>query len=775
MRYRLFKAMLVFGLGLTLAGAVGAQEATAPDEPEGEEQVTVAPEEQQEEAGRPSSVFTEEVTVTAQRREESAQQVGVAMSVLGEETLSELNVSNVTDIGTFSPNVNIKDQLGNAQPIVTIRGVGLADFNANADAPSAIYFDDVYLVSPAMAKFQMFDTQRVEILKGPQGTLYGRNTTGGAINYIPKRPTQEFEGYATVGYGSFGTADGEFAISGGFSENVAGRLSVRGVTSDGGPWTNRVDGHEFGGEKILAARGQLQWYASDAVAVLFSVQYGRDKSQGIGYQHIGVVDPDTYDYCAEYLNGGPNTYRCIDFWGYRDPDGGDPSQGDYSVLDLGNDNTSLGGMFRVDWDTGPFVLTSITGYDIYERRQNDDGDASPLVGVDVLEMKNDITQFSQEIRLVSNAAGKLNWIAGAYYGTDKITGEPNQLIALDDYLLTRADTNYDQDTTTVAVYGHGDLFVSPSVKLWAGLRYTYDSKDYSVVSTDLNPFGMSCVIDPFCDPGFVGPVTLASGDHSISYNDLSGGLGLEWHLNDDWMVFGSAKKGFKAGGFNAGIGLFDEFYNPFDPETLWAYEAGFKATLADGSLIFNTSAFHYIYEDMQVFAQQDIGGIPQIVRTNASDSKISGLETELWWRPSVGLDLRLGAGYLDTEYVNFQSFGEDFSGNHLSNAPEFTYTAAAAYQASVTKKTQAGFSVVYNWNDTTYREISNHPWMTTDPYGLLDAQVFLQFGSVKLTVWGKNLTDERYITEAFDQASFGQLIALYNWPRTFGTTLGVQF
>lgn len=775
MRDVLVKAAIVFALGLALAGLVGAQEATTPDQPEGEEQESAVSTEQQEEAARSKKIFMEEVVVTAQRREESAQKVGVAMSVLGPESLRRLNVETVTDIGTFSPNVNIKDQLGNAQPIVTIRGVGLADFNANADAPSAMYFDDVYLVSPAMAKFQMFDTQRVEILKGPQGTLYGRNSTGGAINYIPKRPTQEFEGYANIGYGSFGTADGEFAVSGGMSNSLAGRLSVRGVTSDGGPWTNRVDGSEFGGEKTFAARGQLQWYAGETVAVLFSMQYGRDKSQGIGYQHIGVVDPDTYDYCDEYLNGGPNTYRCIDFWGYRDPDGGDPSQGDYSVSNLGNDNTSLGGMLRVDWETGPFTLTSITGYEGYERRQNDDGDASPLVGVDVLKMDNDITQFSQEIRLVSNAAGKFGWIAGAYYGTDTIDGKPNQLIALDDYLLTRAETNYSQDTTTAAIYGHGNLYVASSVNLWAGLRYTHDSKDYWVTATDLNPFGTSCVLDLNCDPGFVGPATLASGIHSLSYNDLSGGLGLEWYVNDNWMVFGSVKKGFKAGGFNAGIGLFDEFYDPFDPETLWAYEAGFKATLAGGAVIFNTSAFHYRYKDMQVFAQQDIGGIPQIVRTNASDSKLSGLETELWWRPTAGLDLRLGAGYLNTEYVNFQSFGQDFSGNHLSNAPELTYTAAAAYQANVTKTTMAGFSVVYNWNDTTYREVSNHPWMTADPYGLLDSQVFVQLGSVKLTVWGKNLTDKRYITEAFDQSSFGQLISLYNWPRTFGATLGVQF
>jgi iron complex outermembrane receptor protein len=719
------------------------------------------------------AVFTDELLVTAQRREENAQEVSVAMTVLGGDDLDQLRSDDVTSIGAHVPNVTIKESYGNANPRITIRGVGMSDFNTNTSSPSAIYFDEVYLVSPIMAGFQMFDTRRLELLKGPQGTLYGRNTTGGAVNFIPNRPTHEFGGYFTLGYGTWNTAEAELVVNGGMSGKIAGRLSVRGVQSDGGPWYDRVTGTHFGAPATLAARGQLQWDPTEQVSVLFTAHYGRDTSDGAGYQHIGTFEPGTSDPCEGWIERGPLTYRCVDIGGYRDPDEGDPSQGDYSIFPR-NDFESLGGMVKLDWDLGSANLTSITGYVGFDRRQWEDGDASPLAGLDV-SYSNEITQFSEEFRLASATEGRVNWLAGLFYGTDEIIGNPNQLFEIDDWLLTRLDSAWDQQTTAAAVFGHIDWSISSEIVLWSGLRFTNEDTRFKAASVDLNPWGTSCLLDPDCDPGFTGPVVFASTDDSIDNNDVSGGIGIKWFMSDEWMLYGGFRKGFKSGGFNGNFVFSDEEYAPFEPETLYSYDVGFKSTLAGGGVLLNAAAFLYDYRDMQVFAVQNVGNFPTLVLTNASNAKIAGFEADVWWQPTASLDLRLSSGYLNTEYVDFETLGEDYSGNKLSNAPELSCSMSLAYQENVLNNTTAGFSVDYSWNDTTYREVSNHPWLTTDSFGLIGARAFVAYKQFLFAVWGRNITDETYTVEGFDNSFFGNLFTIYGFPRTYGATLTVRF
>ena len=307
-----------------------------------------------------------EIVVTAQRRAESNLQVGLTLTALSGDALAQQRVEQVLDLKGRVPNLDIKEQVPGAMPVITIRGVGLNDFGA-ANSPSAgVYVDQVYVASIAMMAFDMFDVERIEVLKGPQGTLYGRNSTAGALNIITRKPQQDFDAYATLGYGNYDTLDFETAVNVPLADTAALRFSAKTIQQGDGYWTSRLlPGETIGNRDLTMGRAQLALSPSDSFDLNLKVEGVRSRSEMGQPEFFGTVDPNTGGTCAPILAGHIDNTQCTDFLGYTDTDG-DPFKGDWArqgVYDI--DNTAV--TLTMNADLGAATLTSVSGYVDFDR------------------------------------------------------------------------------------------------------------------------------------------------------------------------------------------------------------------------------------------------------------------------------------------------------------------------------------------------------------------------------------------------------------------------
>ncbi|MGI9289498.1 MAG: TonB-dependent receptor [Pseudomonadales bacterium] len=751
----------------------------------------------------------EEVVVTAQKRAQSLNDVGIAVTAFNGDSMRELNMEQPIDIASQTPGLTIKNSFGTTNPVVTIRGVGLNDFNPNNSSPAAIYIDEVYLTSPLMMSFGLFDMERVEVLKGPQGTLFGRNTTAGAVNFFTKRPEEEFSAHVEAGYGRFDRYELEGAIGGGLTDTLAGRVAFKTVQQKEGHQKNTLPGgkSDIGEVDNIGWRGQLSFTPSDSVQVLAKVHGGKDESE----DWIGDVawgsDATFANFCpsalaqsyeatqANFLNFANPAQLCVDFGSLDFLTGGltaalkpdftqamAASQGDQRRVTVdrvpGVNNDALGAAVKVDWELDAGTLTSITSWDKYTREQFfDDGSAYEVIDVDY---DDEIESWSQEIRFTSPGDSDLTWIAGVYLAGDTVDSSTTFLSMSATY--TRGLTEYEQDTNTVAAFLHTEWQFSDQWKLTAGLRYTGEEKEIDLINFDLNPWGISCFSSPLCDgdsdldgvPDLVAGVSLPFGavDDDISTNDISGKLGLDYILGDELLLYASISKGFKSGGFN---GAFNGG-NAFDEEILWSYETGFKATLLESTLQLNGAAFYYDYQDIQVFQQIELGGLTQSVLTNADGADVYGVELEFSWLPAVGLDVKAGLGYLDTEIGELfdqllDGSMRNLEGNSLSNTPEWSFNGLVRYEFAVADNALLSVQTDFNWQDDIFTDISSEPAFSVDDYWLVNARVALaaEDGRWEVAAWGQNILDEEYVTHQFEDAGTALYFARYfGMPATYG-------
>ena len=711
----------------------------------------------------------EEIVVTAQKRAQSLLDVGIAISVLSGEELSQLRVEEVGDLALHVSNMNVKNTLGATNPVVTIRGVGLNDFNANNNPTAGVYIDEVFLTSTAMMGFQLFDMERVEVLKGPQGTLYGRNTTAGAVSFVTRKPTRDWNGYANLTYGDYQALEAEGVVGGPLGEAFAFRLAGKVQDQGEGFSEDRATGADFGAADRFAWRAQLGWDSGGPVTANLNLHGGRDRSNSYGIEHFGTQDPVTFATCQAILDGRVDPASCVDFFGYSDTDD-DPYVGDYDLLST-VDVESLGTVLRFDADLGSMQLTSVTGYETLEREQAEDFDAFVVRSVNST-WDADIDQFSQELRL-SASAGEVPWLAGVFYSNDRVdTGAGNRFDSTD-LLGTILSTDWRQRTQSAAVFGHAEWPVGESLSLVTGLRYTWDEKEFRGGTTDLNPLGTSCILDPNCDPGFVGPFALTSTDARISDTDLSGKIGLDYKPSDDWLLYGSVSKGVKSGGFFGGITFTDAALAPFAPEELIAYETGFKGRLVDDTLQLNGAVFYYDYQDIQTFIQVSSNGLTVLKLDNVDSAKIRGFDLDVLWRPTRGLDLQAGLGYCDTELGAFSSAtGPQPAGNELPNAPELTFNGTVAYEWPLGPARIMSVALDASYNDRVFKEAVNFGYLAANDYWLAGARLALAAADRhwELAAWGRNLGNEEYVVDAFDNG-VGNGIRLYGEPRTYGVTV----
>ncbi|MBQ1540431.1 TonB-dependent receptor [Caulobacter sp. CCUG 60055] len=713
------------------------------------------------------SVGLPELVVTAQRREQSAQDVGIALSVLSGAELEKRGVTNVNQLQQHTPSLEITPAFGGGQPQFRLRGVGFDDYASNNTSTVGVYVNEVAYPLPVMTQGVLFDIDRVEILRGPQGTLYGRNTTGGAVNFLTRQPTGSLAAGVTAEYGSHDAVKVEGYVSGPLVHDgsLRGRLSA--VTEQGGAWQHdRVTGQKLGDADRTALRGLLDWDATDKLTFRLDVHGGRDQSDSQGLYLIAPF--------ATRFGAGPtipaDTDRTATGWGLN------PAFASIAGVSPGSkpgrDNTSFGAGLTSKLDLGFAKLTSITSYERLKRREYDDWDASASPESDTV-WRSSIKVFSQELRLNSTAPGPLNWTAGLYYSNEKL--DERFLSDFSAGLGFITDTSYRQKAESISGFGQVEYRLNERLNLIFGLRYENEDRELDNFSTVILP----------------ATPTFPTADRTTSMSQVSGKAGVEYKAADHVLLYATVSRGVKSGGFTVYNSTNAGQINPFRPEVLWAYEAGFKADLLDNALRINGAAFYYDYSDQQVLSviiDPLNGAIGRII--NAPKSKIYGAEIEATWRPAwaPGLRVEQSLGWKKGEYTDFK----DTDVSTLVRDP-----VTGVYSAGVTDRSgqDLGFpklsyqgAVAYAWTigdfgleaqaDYAYRDKLTS-WLgrayDVDSYWLANASLTLtpNNGPWSVGLWGRNIFDEKYdVTRNF---FVNAKVAAAGRPATWGVRASYAF
>jgi iron complex outermembrane receptor protein len=705
----------------------------------------------------------EEIIVTAQKREQSLQDVSIAISAFDSSQLTELGLTNLEQLPTVIPNVELSDARGAGQPTWVIRGAGLADFNANNTPVSAIFYDEVYMTSNALGGIGLFDVNRVEVLKGPQGGLYGRNATGGAIRILSERPDlTEMSGFVRASYGEWDRWGVEGAIGGPIIENkLAYRIAA--YTDQDGGWQDSLatpGDDEHGDRDFQAVRGQLLFTPSDELEFLLKIDSGKDESETTLARLNGTYDTDfSFDYCDAIYQGRRDDSTCLGFHNLL----GDPllpsDQKDNGETVLSNpinelDNDWTGYNLYIDWDVGFASFKSITSYLDFDYYQFYDYDATPLVFVSSVEgfpdADTNIEQWSQEFRLISTGDGPLTWLAGAIYAED--TNESIQsfsvqaLADLDFVPFTNGVADYTQDTEAWAVYGQVGYDLTDSLNLHGSLRYTDEDKDIDYLSTVI--IGGSPV-----------PIGDVEGFETSLEENWSGHIGLDWSFTDHVLLYARFSRGVKSGGFFAAFTDNNDQLTPYDEEINDSFEIGVKSNPTE-TLQINAAAFFYDYQDAQGTIQVESAGSPTgtlFTIGTVGDAEHYGVEVDLLWAPLglPGFELGVAAAWLDAEIDDSDEFSLDQSGGlqpleglDREFSPEWSYTINARQEVTFADNLLGTISANYSWRDDPLtRDMRltdlDYGLIQMESYGLLSVRVALAHldQGWEIAVRGDNLTD----------------------------------
>jgi iron complex outermembrane receptor protein len=736
----------------------------------------------------------EEVTVTARRFEESLQEAPVAVSAFGEEALEARSITNLEDIGRYVPNMQFAQNgiAGGSSGQPFIRGVGQFDFMITTDPGVAIYLDGVYLARSLGNLLDLVDVERIEVLRGPQGTLYGKNTIGGAINVVSRRSGNETELFGEVRVGEYDRFDARAGVSLPLiADRLAVRLAASTKTADG--YGERLlTGEDMGDDDSTAYQAVVDWQPTDSLDVTLAFDR-TDVDQTFAVTHTEEINP------AAPLQGlynalvAPYDSRYIT---------DDPYLSNATGLNS-NEQDIWGASLTLSWQLGDVTLKSISGYRDQEQQFGTDPDGSPETIVDELD-STDQNQFSEELQLSGTSFGdKLRWVTGLYYfeedadGLMDVTllpglfaaleGLPGPLIPLAPgvtcppppgvplpcvggagnplntiFDLTRIIT-LEQQTESFAAYGQASYQWTDALSVTLGVRYTKEDKDFS---TSLYlPTSQIFLIPPT--------------DRSDSWSDVSPRLGVEYRVSDDVLLYASASKGFKSGGFN-GRGSNANEVNAYEPEELWSYEVGLKSEWWERRLRLNAAAFFNDYEDLQ-FTTQTVApdGTQVVLVGNAAKAEISGVELELAAAPIDALNIGITVGYLDSKYTEIDDSVQTITlDSELIGAPEWTASAAADFTVPLAEWAEVVLRSDYTYRSKLYFDAANTESVAQDGYGLWNAAIALQSPTQRwtLTAGVLNLDDEEYrVTGVGVLDSLGFASAIYGRPREWYVQASVRF
>jgi iron complex outermembrane recepter protein len=729
-----------------------------------------------------------EIVVTAQRRSENVQDVPAAIQVFTPQQLAELRIEQTGDLAAYTPGLIVStSQFGD--PVFSLRGVGMNNANTNQNPSVTEYINEVALPSVAMLGFQLFDLERVEVLKGPQGDLYGRNTTGGAINFITARPTQDFSSYVDVNYGNFNLTEIGAEIGGGVTDTLSVRLAGHAISRDG--WQTDVASNNLGGYteskngsiERQAARFSALWTPSDNFTALFVGDASFDNSEVPAYKSMGYTNANGT--CAVPLVAGFNGGKGCPVYAVPIPTGaqvavadgsGDPTVA-FGNNSYGNRNNVhlYGGSLKMDWTLDGMTLTSVTGGRKMDRSMGSSS-GSPYIDQDMLRVEQ-LKTFSQELRLASNGTGPLQWLVGAYYSHDDDSDlslynyAQNYEVAPLNPTPVLFNEDISQRTETEAVFAHAEYSFTNEWKVIAGIRETHEDIDYTYNS------GVNVNFPPDYE------LTPVPYDHAtMSSNGVSGKVGLNYQPSKDLLVYLNLSEGYKAGGFPGDIAFLpypagqpaSAYLPPYASEKLFAYELGLKSTLADGALILDSSVFYYDWRNMQASTEIPYGTPPNVIEVfslgNAGNAKIYGLDTDLTWRMTQELSLRAGLNLMDAKIVSGAYYDDT-----PVQSPRASTNVVLRYQAVQPVANVLPFAQVdYNYRSSVYFTLPNTQADHQGGYGLLGlrAGVKTTDGKWEWSGWARNLTNTVYLVDGFGAGStFLADRHLYAEPRTFGLNI----
>lgn len=703
------------------------------------------------------------IVVTAAKRSENLQDVPISVSAIGGDALAKAQITKADDLVTRVANLQLTSTVGENAPIFALRGISMSDFSLNQSSPVATYYDEVYRGNFALLGVALYDIERVEVLRGPQGTLYGKNTTGGAVNIISRRPELgNVNGYFSAGYGNYDRIDLNGAVNVPIGENAAFR--VAGTFARASGWfENILPGQpDLASVREYALRGSLLFEPSDGMSFVLraSTSFQNPRNYGIYAQPEAVNRPGlkTREIAANVTERRRARTTSVSLTGN---------------IDLSN---SLSLTSITSWDRGNLFFYEDT-----------DGIAAQVLEIPFFDRA---TQFAQDLRLTSDTGGPFDFILGAYFNREKVFNETalevlkdvdldgSGSVDSDDCLLglTNVDptddgvackfrNNFDQLKKSYALYTDLKYELSDTLTLRGGLRYTHDvGKQFNIQS---NAFG----VDELLVTNLIPLSSLA-----YSTDNLSGKVGIDLKLADGDLLYANYSRGYRAPSFNA-----QAFFDPSElsvasAEKVNSFEVGAKTQFGGGMVTLNMAAFYYDYRNQQ-FINVDPATAAQTL-LNIPKSQILGGEAEITVRASDMLTIRGGLGVLDTKIKRGVVSGVDVSGNELSNAPTLTFNLGVDLKIFDNSTGTLSVHPDISYSSSQFFEVLNVPRLQQESYALFGGHIAFETadGRWNASVWAKNLTNKLYFTSRIDVlAGFGLDYNHIGSPRTFGVSVGTKF
>jgi iron complex outermembrane receptor protein len=708
----------------------------------------------------------DEIVVTARKREENIQEVPVAITVLTGEALEDTAAADISDLQSSVPNLSIYAGRGQSTTLtVFMRGIGQADPLWGVDPGVGLYLDDVYVARPQGALLDVYDLERIEVLRGPQGTLYGKNTIGGAIKYISRQLTDDLEGKVSLGFGSFSNQDVRASVSGALIEGkLRAKLAIASLQHDGFG-ENEFTGRDLSDKDSQAIRLAMDWLPSDAVRVNFSYDRTEDNASPKG---LTLLEANRF---------------CPLFLGRACPAEGRPFHNRAGLAPL-NGTDSSGAAVTVDWDINDtWRFKSITARRESDSENNIDFDATEARITDVIATYYD-EQFSQEFQFLYDGGGDFTGVFGAYYFDGEAGGLVKNIFLNSIFGTTDGYTLTDQ----IAVFGDGSYKLNDRWTLNAGLRATREKKNGVA-------FNAGYTNDTFT---VVNAVT-ANYDKTETFSSVAPKLGFDYQISDNAMGYFTLSRGFKSGGFNvrAQATVFPASAEPFEDEVLDVAEAGVKSVLSGGQVTLNTAVFYGKYKDIQVstFTAYDSNGdgvedafFGNFI--NAGDATMKGVEVEFNVNPD-SVDWFGVAGnvsYLDSEPDEFLDANHDgfVDTQMITNAPEFTGSLRANFDfPAFGGLIQAAAGINHRDDSVLTNEGGPYPGRPGQPLLPISQPAFQTYDAWiswlssdakwRIGVSGKNLSDEDYLTNGYNIPALGVLVGSYGNPRMVIATLEYRF
>jgi outer membrane receptor protein involved in Fe transport len=749
----------------------------------------------------------EEVVVTATKRAEGLQDVPIAISVMSGDAMTEKGLLNLEDVTTYMPNIHVAE--GGAGTQLFIRGIG-SGINYGFEQSVGTFIDGVYFGRGRSARSKFLDVARVEVLKGPQSTLFGKNTIAGAINITTNRPTDEFEAYIDGAYRTeLEATDFTGMISGGITDNLRGRVVIN-KYDDSGYVENKAQGGRDAPKRDASSfRGILDWDATDDLNFFFKAEHHEFDVDG----RQQMISKASDQAAAIYRGvGDPNFKSGFDYEQY---DLGFPGQG------LFDDTESNVAQLNIEWRFGDYTLKSITAYTDYEFSNALDSDYSPLIFL-ARARTEEHEQFTQEFLFSSATGGFVDFLGGVFYQDEELSNDRNTQVIFSNVPPIEAAilanpalapfniptggidgigyNTFQQDAQSWSVFAEFTFNFTDTLRLTAGARYSEDEKDVEKVGTleNVNELIPDPLLFTLWGPAALNLATEHAYEKSRDEDHTTGHINLQWDYSDFGMLYVNLANGYKAGGFDEDNSLGREFdpilgrdASTFEDEEVVAVEIGTKMTLMDGRGRLNMALFRSEYDDVQV---STFDGSAAFVVGNAAETEVDGFEADLEWAFTDNFYMNAAFAWLDATYESFEDAAcnedqflahieatgsrsgcvQDLSGEPLQFAPEYTANIGFRYDTGITERLDLGLGLDYLWSDDVVvaNDLDEH--LIQDSYGKLNGQISLSSSSGSWTVAliGKNLTDEKTFTWGNDVplASLGFSKTYFRHidpPRTF--------